>query len=112
MSYEIKKDKSGQFRFNLKAGNGEIILSSEAYVQKSGAMSGIESVQKNGPDESKYELRITKSDQPYFVLKAGNGQEIGHSESYSSEAACKNGMASVQKNCVSTTIKDLTEVAD
>lgn len=112
MSYEIKTDKSGQFRFNLKAGNGEIILSSEAYVQKASAMSGIESVQKNGPDESKYETRATKSDQPYFVLKAGNGQEIGRSESYSSEAACKNGIASVQKNCVSTTIKDLTEATD
>lgn len=112
MSYEIKKDKSGQFRFNLKAGNGEIILSSEAYVQKASALAGIESVQKNGPDESRYEVRTNKADEPYFVLKAGNGQEIGRSETYSSASACKNGMASVQKNCVSTTIKDLTEDAE
>lgn len=45
--FEIKLDKAGEFRFNLKAGNGEIILSSEGYKQKSGCMNGIESVKKN-----------------------------------------------------------------
>ena len=109
MSYEVKKDNSGQFRFNLKAGNGEIILSSEAYAQKGSALAGIESVQKNGTDDANFERKVSKADEPYFVLKAQNGQVIGKSEMYSSVASRNNGIASVQKNCTSTVVKDLTE---
>ena len=47
--FVIQKDKSGQFRFNLKAGNGEIIATSEAYTTKAGCKNGIESVKKNAP---------------------------------------------------------------
>ena len=108
MSYEIKTDSSGQFRFNLKAGNGEIILSSEAYKQKESALAGIDSVRANGTDDANFERKVSSSNQPYFVLKAKNGQSIGRSEMYSSTAARDNGIASVQKNCGSTTVKDLT----
>jgi uncharacterized protein len=48
--FELYTDKSGQYRFRLKAGNGEIIASSEAYASKSGAQNGIESVRNNAPD--------------------------------------------------------------
>ncbi|VAW10945.1 UPF0339 protein YegP [hydrothermal vent metagenome] len=48
--FEIKKRKDGQFQFNLKAGNGEIIATSEAYKQKASALKGIESVRKNAAD--------------------------------------------------------------
>ena len=47
--FVIKLDKSGQYRFNLKAGNGEIIATSEAYKSKAGCKNGIESVMKNAP---------------------------------------------------------------
>lgn len=47
---EIRKGASGQFTFNLKAGNGEIILTSEQYKEKAGAENGIASVKKNAPD--------------------------------------------------------------
>ena len=87
MSYELKKDNNGQFRFNLKAGNGEIILSSEAYPEKASALGGIESVRANGASEGNYERRDSSSGQPYFVLKAGNGEVIGRSEMYSAAAA-------------------------
>ncbi len=108
MSYELKKDNSGQFRFNLKAGNGEIILSSEAYTEKASALAGIDSVRANGPTDANYERKTSASDQPYFVLKAQNGQVIGRGEMYSSTAARDNGIASVQKNCTSTTVNDLS----
>ena len=108
MSYELKKDASGQYRFNLKAGNGEIILSSEAYTTKSAAEEGIASVRTHGPAESNYERKDSASGQPYFVLKASNGEIIGRSEMYSSPTARDNGIASVQKNSPSTTVKDLT----
>lgn len=48
--FEIRKRKDGQFQFNLKAGNGEIIATSEAYKQKASALKGIESVRKNATD--------------------------------------------------------------
>lgn len=94
--------------FNLKAGNNEVILTSEVYEQKPSAMAGIESVRKHGTSDANYELKKSTSNQPYFVLKAANQQVIGKSEMYSSDAAAKNGIESVKRNCVSTEVKDLT----
>lgn len=48
--FEIYKDKAGEFRFRLKARNGEIIAASEGYVKKDGCKNGIESVRKNAVD--------------------------------------------------------------
>ncbi len=48
--FEIYTDKKGEFRFRLKARNGEIIATSEGYVAKAGCLNGIESVRKNAPD--------------------------------------------------------------
>ena len=50
--YEIFKDASGQFRFHLKAGTGEIIASSEAYMSRDGAEAGIQSVKDNASSET------------------------------------------------------------
>jgi uncharacterized protein YegP (UPF0339 family) len=48
--YELYKDKAGKFRFRLKAGNGQVIATGEAYESKAAAMNGIESVRKNAGD--------------------------------------------------------------
>ncbi|HEX4494158.1 MAG TPA: YegP family protein, partial [Thermoanaerobaculia bacterium] len=82
--FDLKKAKDGQFRFNLKAGNGEIILTSELYTEKRGALNGIDSVRKNAPIDGHYERKENKKGEPFFNLKAANGQVIGMSESYSS----------------------------
>lgn len=101
------KLKSGDtFRFNLHAANHEIILSSQGYATKDGAKDGIASVQKNGPVAASFEKKTSTANQPYFVLKAGNGQIIGTSEMYSSEAARDNGIASVQANSPSSEVKE------
>jgi uncharacterized protein YegP (UPF0339 family) len=47
--FELFTDKSGQWRFNLKAGNGQVIATSESYTSRSGALGGIESVRTNAP---------------------------------------------------------------
>lgn len=96
--FEIYKDKAGEFRFRLKAKNGQNILASEGYTQKSSCQNGIESVRKNSQDESKFELKETKNGKWVFNLKATNGQVIGTSETYSSEAGAKNGIQSVKNN--------------
>lgn len=96
--FEIKEGTSGKFRFNLKSGNGQIILTSEAYETKQGVEKGVESVRKNAPDDNRYERKTAKNDEPYFILKAGNGEPLGRSETYSSVSAMENGIESVKKN--------------
>lgn len=107
-SFDLKKTASGQFMFNLKAGNGEIILTSESYTTKDGAENGIESVKKNSQDDEMFE-RKESGDQFFFVLKAGNGQTIGRSERYVAKAGMENGIASVKKNAPEAVVKDNTE---
>lgn len=106
--FELKTSANGKFHFNLKAGNGQIILSSEMYETRSAAENGIESVKKNGGDEARYDRRTSAKGDPYFVLKASNGQEIGRSEMYTSESAMENGIASVKTNATDATIADAT----
>ena len=106
--YDLKKSNNGKFMFNLKAGNGQVILTSEMYEAKAGAENGIESVRKNGGEEKRYERRESKRKEPYFVLKAANGQVIGRSEMYSSNAAMENGIASVMKNAADANVDDQT----
>jgi len=109
--YEVKVAKDGQFHFNLKAGNHEVILSSELYTTRAACDNGIASVQKNCSDDSKFERRKQKDGQDYFILKAGNGQEIGRSEAYTSEAGMENGIKSVQTNGTAQDVKDKTAEA-
>lgn len=106
--FEIKSSANGKFHFNLKAGNGQIILSSEMYESKAACENGIESVKKNSADAGRFEKRTSTKGDPYFVLKAGNGQEIGRSEMYSSDAACQNGIDSVATNAPTADIVDTT----
>ena len=106
--FEIYKDKKGEFRFRLKAGNGQTILTSEGYAAKSGCTNGIESVKKNAADDAKYERLQAKDGSPYFNLKAGNNQVIGASEMYTSESAMENGISSVKTNAPKASIEDLS----
>jgi uncharacterized protein YegP (UPF0339 family) len=106
--FELKKSSNGQFRFNLKAANGQVILTSELYTEKRGALSGIESVKRNAPIDERYERKANKAGEPYFVLKASNGQVVGMSESYSSTAAMEGGVESVKKNAPDAPTDDQT----
>lgn len=106
--FECYKDKAGEFRFRLKAGNGETILSSEGYSSKSSCTNGIESVRKNAPNPDRYETKQTASGKHRFNLKAGNGQVIGTSQNYASAASCDNGMKSVAKSAPDASVDDQT----
>ena len=106
--FELQTSANGKFHFNLKAGNGQIILSSELYETRAAAENGIESVKKNGGDDARFEKRTSAKGDPYFVLKASNGQEIGRSEMYTSQAALENGIESVKTNAPDASIADAT----
>lgn len=107
--YELSKSRDGQFRFVLKAGNAEIILTSELYTTRASAQNGIASVQANSPDDARYELKEAANGKFHFNLKAANHQVIGTSQMYASEATRATGIASVKNNGPTTTIKDLTD---
>ncbi|WP_257387013.1 YegP family protein [Tahibacter caeni] len=96
--FTIFTGKSGKTYFNLKAGNGEVILASQGYVDKSGARNGVESVRTNAADAGRFEKKVAGNGKFHFSLKAGNGQVIGNSEMYDSEKARDAGIASVANN--------------
>lgn len=105
--YELSKSSDGQFRFVLKAGNAEIILTSELYKALASAKNGIASVQTNAADASRYDKLEAKNGKFYFTLKAANHQVIGVSQMYASAAGRNAGIASVQANGGTSAIKDL-----
>ena len=105
--FELYSDKAGEFRFRLKAGNGEIILSSEGYKKRASAMNGIESVKKNAANDARYEKKEGSSGKFSFNLKAANGQVIGTSQSYKSESGRDNGVEAVKKNAPAAPVAEV-----
>jgi uncharacterized protein YegP (UPF0339 family) len=106
--YELSKSSDGQFRFVLKAGNAEIILTSELYKALDSAKNGIDSVRANAANASRYDKLESSNGKHYFTLKAANHQVIGTSQMYPSTVNRDAGIASVQANGGSATVKDLT----
>ncbi len=96
--FVITVRKNGEFQFNLKASNGQVILTSEGYTTKTACLNGVESVRKNSQDPAKFEVKVAKNGKPFFNLKASNGQVIGASQMYASEVTLKKGIASVAAN--------------
>lgn len=116
--FVIKKTNTG-IKFDLKAGNGEVIATSEVYTTKSACENGIASVQKNAPvapveDQTaatvveqknpKFEMYKDKKGEFRFRLKATNGQIIATSEGYTTAANCQKGIESVKKNAADATV--------
>jgi len=97
--FELKKGKSGKFSFNLKAVNGQVILTSQAYKSKVAAKNVIKSVCTNCKKAACFEQKASKKGEPYFVLLATNKQIIGKSQMYSSKTSMVNGIASVKEKC-------------
>lgn len=106
--FEIFSTSNGQFRFRLIAGNGENVLASENYVTKQACKNGIDSVKVNSQHENRFEKRTSDQYQPYFVLKAVNGEVIGVSQMYSSSSARDHGISVVMRIAAHAPIYDLT----
>jgi uncharacterized protein YegP (UPF0339 family) len=106
--FTLRKTDKGNFVFNLKASNGQVILTSQPYSDRRSALNGIESVRKNAGDDGRIERRTSSDGSPYFVIKAANTQIVGQSEMYSTKASMENGIASVVRNAPSAALQDLT----
>ncbi len=111
--FVIGPTKNGGFRFNLKAGNGEVIATSETYTSESACRNGIESVRKIAVDAKledqtvenfeqvtnpKFEVYKDKAGEFRFRLKARNGEIVATGESYKAKASCLNGIESIRRN--------------
>lgn len=107
--FVVKIAKDGQHYFNLKAGNGQIILTSEMYTTKAACENGIASVKENAPNDDRYERKVNAGGKPCFNLKAGNGQVIGVSQAYSDDGGCENGIDSVKENAPSAEVVEETD---
>lgn len=110
--FVVRKTNTG-VKFDLKAGNGQVIATSEVYTTDAACKNGIESVKKNAPAAAvenqtvegyateknpKFEIYTDKAGEFRFRLKATNGQIIAVSEGYTTLANCKNGVESVKTN--------------
>lgn len=107
-TFEMKKNAAGQFVFNLKATNGQVLLTGEGYSAKASATNGIESVRRNAADDARFERRTSSNGKPYFVLIAPNGQVIGTSQMYASADDMENGIRSVMANAPDAQVDDRT----
>lgn len=105
--FEIFQDKAGEYRFRLKAKNGEIILASQGYKQKSGCQNGIRSVIENSKNEDNFAIKESGNGKRMFNLIAQNGQIVGTSQMYTSESGLKNGIKSVMANAAEGNIKEV-----
>lgn len=106
-TFIIKQITNGKYMFNLKAINGEVILTSEGYTAKSSCLRGIESVRVNAVIDARYERKRSKDGQYYFILKAANGEIIGISEMYNSADSLETGVSSVKGNAPGAGLDDL-----
>lgn len=110
--FVIRTVKTG-IMFNLKAGNGEVIATSEVYTTEAACRKGIASVIKNAPIAAlenqteegyatvkcpKFEVYADKAGEFRYRLKATNGQIIAVGESYKAIKSCLSGIESVRKN--------------
>jgi hypothetical protein len=99
--------QKNEFRFRLKADNGQIILSSEGYTTKPACLNGIESVKKNAADAKRFTKTTTPTNMFRFAITAANSQIIGTSQNYKSESGRNNGIASVMKNAAKAEVKEV-----
>ena len=118
--FSVRTTEKGS-RFNLVAGNGQVVGTSETYTTRDACLNGVESVRTNAPianleDQTvegyetqahpKFEVYLDKAGEFRFRLKARNGQTILASEGYTAKASCLNGIESVRKNAVDAEVVD------
>jgi hypothetical protein len=106
--FVITRGKDDKFYFNLKASNGQVVLTSQGYKDKRDCLNGIDSVKRNSKDAANFEVKQSSDGKDYFVLNATNGQVIGKSQMYKSASGCSVGMKSVTDHADGASVVDET----
>lgn len=104
--FVVTKNAGDNYYFNLKADNGQVIMTSQGYSTKAACMNGVESVKTNAPDDGQFARKDSANNKYYFNLKAANGQIIGTSQMYESAAGRDNGIESVKSNAPDASVED------
>jgi uncharacterized protein YegP (UPF0339 family) len=104
--FQVFLGLDGKYYFHLRAGNGEIVLQSQAYTRRASALAGTASVRANGTNAARFQVRDAADGQAYFVLIAGNGEVIGVSETYASRSNAQRGADAVLALLTTATIAD------
>ena len=104
--FTIFNGKDGQFYFRLVARNGEPILASEGYSNKSGCENGINSVKENAVKDDQFKRLTASNGEFYFNLVAGNGEVIGKSETYETTQGRDNGIEAVKSTAPNAPVED------
>lgn len=110
-TFGVKLASTGQFYFNLMLDNGEILLSSELYNAQNSAENGVASVKKNAGDAGRYERQTLDNGRFRYVLKAANGQVVGHSPMYANEADRDSFQKMTEAEAPKAKVADLTDKA-
>jgi uncharacterized protein len=104
----IGRASNDQFYFNLKAGNGEVLLTSQTFAAKGEAVGGIESVRDSAPVDGRFER--TKNGVGYsFCLKTADGRVVGRSDRYTTAASREQGIAAVKNNALAAWVEDRSQ---
>jgi uncharacterized protein YegP (UPF0339 family) len=103
---DLWKATDGQWHFHLVSGNGRILLTSEAYTSRTGALNGVLSVLDNGVDPAQYQLNKTASGQYNLRLRAANFEIVAFTEAY----ATKSSATRAVKSCVNAVTSYLDKV--
>jgi uncharacterized protein YegP (UPF0339 family) len=104
LKFIVTERTNGEFQFNLQAGNGQVILTSEGYTTRAGCDNGIDSVRRNSQNDDRYVRKTLANGKAYFNLTAANGQVIGTSEMYESTASRDASIASIMRNAPSANV--------
>jgi uncharacterized protein YegP (UPF0339 family) len=102
--YEIGASRGGGYYFNLKATNGQVILTSLMFPTMDECKKALETARMVSSDDTRFERKISTNDKPFFNLVSADGQVLGKSELYESDASMEKGIASVRKNGPTTNI--------
>jgi uncharacterized protein YegP (UPF0339 family) len=106
-TYVLEQNKDGSFMFTLKAHDGQVLLTSQGYMDKVSALSRINSIRKIAGRDRNFEPRTAENGQPYFVFKNSHNEVIGQSEMYSDSQSVPKGIALVKSNARAARLKDL-----
>jgi uncharacterized protein len=102
--YVIGRSKNGGYYFNLKATNGQTILTSVMFHTSEDCSNAVESVRKYSSDDKWYERKTSSDNKHFFSLKSPEGHITGKSEMYESVANMEKGIASVKRNGITTIV--------
>ena len=112
LKFEVFKDKAGEFRWRLKAANGQTLATGgQGYKEKADAKRGVELVQKAATDDKmKFEFLEDAKKEHRWHLKAGNGQIVAtSSEGYKAKADAEKAMENVKAHAAKAEVVDVKE---